>query len=204
MEALLEEVQALSDQALDPGSFLAISERLQEELQQHLALKQSQCMLPSFNYSLPTGQEQGEYLALEVGGSNLRMALVELNGRRMFGPSARGKPTHIERCRTFVIDNAVRQLQNYEFFDWMAAKIGEFLPGPFYANRALRMGVAWSFPLESVHANFSAPKVLMLCRQTSIRSGNVLGMGKGFWCSDVVKGHDLGDIITQACQRAVR
>jgi len=40
--------------------------------------------------------------------------------------------------------------------------------------------------------------------QTSIRSGNVLGMGKGFWCSDVVRGHDLGDVIIQACQRAVR
>ena len=41
-------------------------------------------------------------------------------------------------------------------------------------------------------------------RQTSIRSGNVLGMGKGFHCSDAVRGHDLGDIIEQACRRIVR
>lgn len=40
--------------------------------------------------------------------------------------------------------------------------------------------------------------------QTSIRSGNVLGMGKGFHCSKLVHGHDLGEIIEQACQRAVR
>ncbi len=39
--------------------------------------------------------------------------------------------------------------------------------------------------------------------QTSIKSGNVLGMGKNFICSSAVKGHDLGEIITQACQRAV-
>jgi len=153
MEAFLQEVQALFEQDLDPGSFLSISERLQEELEQHLALNPSQCMLPSFNYNLPTGQEQGEYLALEVGGSNLRMALVELRRRRrMTGPSSSDMPIHIQRSRAFAINNAVRQLQGYEFFDWMAAKIGEFLPGPSYANRPLRMGVAWSFPLESVHA----------------------------------------------------
>lgn len=28
-------------------------------------------------------------------------------------------------------------------------------------------------------------------------------MGKGFLCSEAIKGQDLGDIIQQACQRAV-
>ncbi len=37
-----------------------------------------------------------------------------------------------------------------------------------------------------------------------MQSGTVLGMGKGFHCVDAVKGHDLGEIICQACQRAVR
>ena len=40
-------------------------------------------------------------------------------------------------------------------------------------------------------------------RQTSIRSGIVLGMGKGFYCSDNVKGRDLGDVIQQGFNRAV-
>ena len=40
--------------------------------------------------------------------------------------------------------------------------------------------------------------------QRSIKSGNVLGMGKGFHCADAVKGQDLGEIISQACKRAVR
>ena len=39
--------------------------------------------------------------------------------------------------------------------------------------------------------------------QTSIRSGNVLGMGKGFHCSEYLIGRDLGDIITKAFQSAV-
>lgn len=36
-----------------------------------------------------------------------------------------------------------------------------------------------------------------------MRSGNVLGMGKGFVCSDLVKGHDLGDIFDAAFEREV-
>ena len=40
-------------------------------------------------------------------------------------------------------------------------------------------------------------------RQTSIRSGTVLGMGKGFLCSDSVKGRDLGDAIQQGFVQAV-
>ena len=151
MENMLEEVQCLFDQDLDTSRLLAMSECLKEEYKEQLATHPSQCMLPSYNYDLPTGQQQGEYLALEVGGSNLRMALVELSGRLSDGSSSNGEPMHIKCCRTFTIDKAVRQLQDFAFFDWMVAKIGEFLPGPSFVNRPLQMGVAWSFPIESVH-----------------------------------------------------
>lgn len=40
-------------------------------------------------------------------------------------------------------------------------------------------------------------------RQTSIRSGIVLGMGKGFYCSNKLKGQDLGNAIQQGFNRAV-
>ena len=40
-------------------------------------------------------------------------------------------------------------------------------------------------------------------RQTSVRSGRILSMGKGFRCSETVLGRDLGEVLTQACRRAV-
>lgn len=55
-------------------------------------------------------------------------------------------------------------------------------------------GAPWS--LFVIHHTDCEPS------QTSIRSGNIIGMGKGFHCS-TSKGADLGDIIEQACQRAV-
>lgn len=178
MASLLREVQLLFNQDHDPGSSISTSERLQKEMKHHLSLKASQCMLPSFNYNLPTGQEQGDYLALEVGGSNLHMALVMLEGKGKYGfPS--DMPMRIRRCQVFAIDDAVRQLQDYKFFDWMVAKIGKFLPGPGYARRPLRMGVAWSFPLESVHTGTLSRAVLTFVQTDIHKKWQCSGHGKG-------------------------
>lgn len=204
LDGLLEEVQRLFEQQSMVESLLSLSKDLQIELKQHL-ISSPQCMLPSFNYTLPTGEERGTYLALEVGGSNLRMAFVELRGRRQNSESLRVKHT-----LSFPIDNSVRQLQDYAFFDWMAERIRETLAsqnGVSYQtddSEPLRMGVAWSFPIEFVSRHSRKEAMLISHSQQSIKSGKVLGMGKGFHLSDSVRGHDLGEIISQACQRAVR
>lgn len=151
----MEEVKALFGQQLDPNSLLSLSKALQAELKQHL-ISSLQCMLPSFNYRLPTGQEQGLYLALEVGGSNLWMALVELRGRGHSLDSMR-----IRRPLSWPIDNSVKQLQGHAFFDWLAERIEEMLTleveNVNEKAEPLRMGVAWSFPIESVSASQSEP-----------------------------------------------
>ena len=117
-------------------------------------------MLPSFNYELPTGQEQGRYLALEVGGSNLRMALVDLNGRV--------QGMRIQRTMCFPIDTAIRQLKEEALFDWMAERVEELLrleaEGTCHTedNGLLPMGVAWSFPIESVETFGILPRICQL------------------------------------------
>ncbi len=149
MENLLREVEGLFESQLSVESRLSLSKKLQVELRQHL-VSSPQCMLPSFNYTLPTGQEQGTYLALEVGGSNLRMALLELRGRHLGTECMR-----VLRTTISPIDRGVRQLQKYAFFDWMALQIKEMLvseeesPDSLEPVEPLRMGVAWSFPIES-------------------------------------------------------
>ena len=150
MDNLLEEVKILFEQQLDTDSLLCLSKTLQAEFKQHL-ISSPQCMLPSFNYHLPTGQEQGLYLALEVGGSNLWMALVDLRGRDHDTDSMR-----IQHPLSWPIDNSVKQLQGHAFFDWLAERIEEMLTleaaNMIGNTEPLRMGVAWSFPIESVLA----------------------------------------------------
>ena len=155
MDNLLEEVKILFEQQLDTDSLLSLSKALQTEFKQHL-ISSPQCMLPSFNYHLPTGQERGLYLALEVGGSNLWMALVELRGRGHGTDSMR-----IRHPLSWPIDNSVKQLQGHAFFDWLAERIEEMLmleAEKMTGNtEPLRMGVAWSFPIESVSASQPEP-----------------------------------------------
>ncbi|KAL1871684.1 N-acetylglucosamine kinase 1 [Diaporthe australafricana] len=141
------------------------------------------CMLPSYNHQLPNRSENGQYLALDVGGSTLRVALVELRGREACGSESR-----IARLDSFRIDPAIKKLKGTAFFDWMAQKIVDTVSkalGPENSpEKPLLMGLAWSFPIE----------------QTSHKGGKLQGMGKGFLAADDLLGHDLGDIIKTACE----
>jgi len=101
------------------------------------------CMLPSYNHQLPTGYESGTYLALDVGGSTFRVALVKLGGK--------ASSTNIESIRSFKIDQPVKQLKGVLFFDWLAERIEETLSKHLEghdAEHTLSMGMAWSFPIE--------------------------------------------------------
>jgi len=105
-------------------------------------------MLPSYNHQLPTGDESGTYLALDVGGSTFRVALIELSGRE------KGQECNILKSKSTKIDASVKQLKGVLFFDWMAEKIKETLSGQTegheMSDAPLSMGMAWSFPIQYV------------------------------------------------------
>ena len=107
------------------------------------------CMLPSYNHRLPTGDECGTYLALDVGGSTFRVALIRLSGR------GSGESHHnFLKIRSVKINSMVKRLQGVAFFDWMAARIQETISGQSKGHKMsdapLSMGMAWSFPIEYV------------------------------------------------------
>jgi hexokinase len=107
------------------------------------------CMLPSFNHQLPSGDEKGTFLALDVGGSTFRVALVQLSGR-----GSKGQESNILKQSTFKINSEVKELKGVLFFDWMAEKIEETLSGQTegrdMTDTPLPMGLAWSFPIEYI------------------------------------------------------
>ncbi|KAI0477830.1 hexokinase-1 [Xylariaceae sp. FL0804] len=162
-----------------PGGLRRFASALKAQFRERLAAH-TECMLPSFNHLLPTGRETGRYLALDVGGSTLRVALVELRGR---GAGA-GRETDIVRMVSFRITPEVKRLEGMAFFDWMAARIHEVVrEDAAQRSGPLPVGLAWSFPVE----------------QTGMGSGLLLGMGKGFLATNGLLGQDLGAVITQAC-----
>ncbi|KAJ4377660.1 N-acetylglucosamine kinase 1 [Neocucurbitaria cava] len=183
MDDLLREIQRLLEAPLEPAKLLQMSTELQRQFAPKLQASDI-CMLPSYNDKLPTGLERGTYLALDLGGSTFRIALVELNGRQ---PGA--KNMHIVTMKSYKIDEKVRQRRGTQFFDWMAEKIQQALADPQLQKSAgtktFPMGLAWSFPVE----------------QTSTRSANLLDMGKGFRATEGLLGQDLSELIMAPCRK---
>lgn len=180
-EDFLREAEELLLHSVRPDGLREFSGALKAQFRDGL-LNNPACMLPSYNHQLPSRSENGQYLALDVGGSTLRVALVQLRGRE-----GRGKASHIARLDSFKIDPAIKKLKGTAFFDWMAQRIvdtvSQALDSENSPEKPLLMGLAWSFPIE----------------QTSHKGGKLQGMGKGFLAADGLLGHDLGDIIRTAC-----
>jgi hexokinase len=128
------------------SNLVALSEGLREEFYESL-LENPQCMLPSYIHQLPTGRESGTYMALDVGGSTFRVALVELTGLKNGAQKAR-----ILELTSFKIGHAERLLKGVAFFDWMADRIGETLSkqkeGQDLSEAPLSVGLSWSFAIE--------------------------------------------------------
>ena len=182
MEEFAAEVRMLFNASIDPESLLRLSDELQKEYKDRLK-SSNISMLPSYQHTLPTGRERGDVLALDVGGSTFRIALIRLGGKRHDGDGLQ-----VRRMRSFIIDKAVRDLRGQAFFDWMAEKIGNML-AEYNAingttNARLPMGLSWSFPIE----------------QTSTRSGKLLKMGKGFCATHGVENEDLSELIMRSCR----
>ncbi|OAG08502.1 actin-like ATPase domain-containing protein [Paraphaeosphaeria sporulosa] len=183
LDDLLREIQRLLEAPLDTAQLLHMSGRLHDQFAPKLQASDI-CMLPSYNHKLPTGLEQGTYLALDVGGSTFRVAVVELNGRQ---PAA--KSMRIVNMKSYKIDNSARYLRGTQFFEWMAEKIETAISDPqlkkINGTSTFPMGLAWSFPVE----------------QTSTRSGNLLAMGKGFRATEGTLGQDLSELIMAPCRK---
>lgn len=149
MDDFLRDVKRQFEAPIKSANMLVMSSRLQEQCKPKLQ-SSSICMLPSYNHTLPTGEERGTYLSLDVGGSTFRIALVHLNGR-----SSARDGMQIIKMLSFRIDNRVKALKGHDFFDWMADRIGDTLADPEVRkshdnNSTLAMGWAWSFPIEYV------------------------------------------------------
>jgi hexokinase len=148
-DEFLRETKQLFWSPLKIPKMLAMSDQLQEQLREKMQSSDI-CMLPSYKYTLPTGHERGSYLALDIGGSTCRVALVELSGRD------NGRECiSIVKMNSYRIGNTIKALRGQDFFEWIAGKIGETLQDPalsqLHGTEPLSMGLSWSFPIQYDH-----------------------------------------------------
>ncbi|KAI8599346.1 hypothetical protein EDD21DRAFT_324524 [Dissophora ornata] len=125
---------------------------------------------PSFITRLPTGKETGLYLAIDMGGTNLRTAAVHLLGDGQVGVT----------MEKHEITQELKTGTGQAMFDWIADCTASLLKNVAVdmGDADLHMGVTFSFAIQ----------------QTAVNRGTVLAMGKGFDLSDVM-GKDLKDLL---------
>ncbi|KAK0537062.1 hypothetical protein OC842_001758 [Tilletia horrida] len=135
-------------------------------------------MIPSFVTGLPNGDEKGTYLALDLGGTNLRVCQIELQGGGKF---------QLEQQK-FKVSDALKTGPVADLFEYMAQSVGEFLKStgalPEPGDVPLSMGFTFSFPVQ----------------QTSLDSGTLLQWTKGFSCPDAV-GKDVVALLQDALDK---
>ncbi|KAJ5279177.1 hypothetical protein N7478_004549 [Penicillium angulare] len=152
----------------------------------HLALTSDQQFLPTPVTQLPTGEETGRYLAIDVGGSNLRVAFIELLGEvedsdvRSADASERSRDTirkaqrqRVKRTleRAWPIQEHLKMDKAEDLFAWIGDCIAEVVAESLTSDATrkdipaeLDMGITFSFPIM----------------QESLAEATLMPMGKGF------------------------
>nr|CAH7732668.1 unnamed protein product [Callosobruchus chinensis] len=94
---------------------------------------------PTYVQDLPNGTEEGKFLALDLGGSNFRVLLVELGGGECKMDS-----------KIYVIPQSIMTGPGVELFDFIAECLADFANQKGVMNEVLPLGFTFSFPLVQV------------------------------------------------------
>ncbi|KAG0043597.1 hexokinase A [Gryganskiella cystojenkinii] len=128
-------------------------------------------MIPTFVYELPTGNETGDILSLDLGGTNLRVCRTTLSGEGVFDI------IH----KKWTISDELKKGAGVALFAWIADRVEEFLSSfchSGYPKGTYPLGMTFSFP----------------CEQLDINVGKLITWTKGFRGQDVV-GKDVVKIL---------
>ncbi|KMS96474.1 hypothetical protein BVRB_9g224670 [Beta vulgaris subsp. vulgaris] len=137
-------------------------------------------MLVSYVDSLPSGDEEGCFYALDLGGTNLRVMQVKLQGNRTIDLKA----------ESYMVPPKMKVGTLHELFDYIAERVShvfeteenhdfEDVPG-----KRRELGFTFSFPVH----------------QTRINSGTLLNWTKDYNAQDAI-GKDMVEELTKALEK---
>nr|XP_018682854.1 PREDICTED: hexokinase-2-like [Musa acuminata subsp. malaccensis] len=135
-------------------------------------------MLPSFVDKLPTGDEEGLFYGLDLGGTNFRVLRVQLGGKERGIIEQESKEVPIPPHLMFGSSD--------ELFDFIAIELADFAAKDclIEGGRQREIGFTFSFPM----------------RQSSVSTGVLVKWTKGFSIDETV-GKDISVELTEAMER---
>ncbi|XP_061820255.1 hexokinase-1-like [Nerophis lumbriciformis] len=172
--------KTLSEFRLTTEQLLEVKRRMRTEIQNGLSKETHASatvkMLPTFVCSVPDGSENGDFLALDLGGTNFRVLMVKIRS---------GKKRTVEmHNKIYAIPLEVMQGTGEELFDHIVHCISDFLDYMGMKNARLPLGFTFSFP----------------CLQTSLDAGILVTWTKGFKATDC-EGEDVVGLLREAIKR---
>lgn len=167
---------------LDQNHINDYSDTVVEDLNEALFDNSPISMLPNFNIN-PTGREQGKFLVIDLGGSTLRIASVEIKSPISDNDDEvlRSNRINVINEKKWIVSNQ-NKLINYEFFKFIGSKMIETIKEQDtikLEDDVVDVGITWSFPLN----------------QDSHNSGKIVHVGKGWVISDEIHNKDLKTIL---------
>ncbi|WWD16836.1 hypothetical protein CI109_101268 [Kwoniella shandongensis] len=134
-------------------------------------------MIPAFVFGWPTGEEKGDYLALDLGGTNLRVCLVTLLGHGKF-----------EVTQTkYRLTEEQKQDEGQALLDFCAECLDSFIRdtlGRTDEDEKLPLGFTFSYP----------------CSQERIDHGVLIRWTKGFGAPNI-EGRDVAAMFKDSLTR---
>jgi len=133
-------------------------------------------MIPSFVTGRPTGMESGTYLAIDLGGTNLRVCKVDLLGN--------GK-VEIQQQK-YIVPEALKVGEMRQLCDFIADSVDTFLTeiNTDTYSETLQLGFTFSFPVNL----------------RTINRGNLMQWTKGYCCTGAI-GKDPGLMLQDSFRR---
>ncbi|XP_017504018.2 hexokinase-2 isoform X3 [Manis javanica] len=172
--------QYLYHMRLSDETLLEISKRFRKEMEKGLGATThptaSVKMLPTFVRSTPDGTEHGEFLALDLGGTNFRVLRVRVTDNGL-------QKVEMEN-QIYAIPEDIMRGSGTQLFDHIAECLANFMDKLQIKEKKLPLGFTFSFP----------------CHQTKLDESFLVSWTKGFKSSGV-EGKDVVTLIRKAIQR---
>ncbi|XP_075457837.1 hexokinase-4 isoform X2 [Ascaphus truei] len=174
--------QILSEFRLQEEDLHVLMCRMQSEMERGLRLETNEeasvKMLPTYVRSTPDGSEVGDFLALDLGGTNFRVMLVKV------GEDVEGQWRVETKHKMYSIPEDAMTGTAKMLFDYIAECISDYLDQQNMKHKKLPLGFTFSFPV----------------RHEDIDKGILLNWTKGFKASGA-EGNNVVGLLRDAIKR---
>ncbi|XP_008055432.1 glucokinase isoform X1 [Carlito syrichta] len=180
--ALTPVEQILAEFQLQEEDLKKVMRRMQKEMDRGLRLETheeaSVKMLPTYVRSTPEGSEVGDFLSLDLGGTNFRVMLVKV------GEGEGGQWSVKTKHQMYSIPEDAMTGTAEMLFDYISECISDFLDKHQMKHKKLPLGFTFSFPV----------------RHEDIDKGILLNWTKGFKASGA-EGNNVVGLLRDAIKR---